>query len=113
MATLNLTFPQGATWSFSLAWNDDDGDPINLTGYSAAMQVRQTYKSTTPVVSVSSGSGITLGGALGTVAVQVSATTTDDIKAGRYVYDLELTSAGGEVTRLIEGTLTVTPEVTR
>lgn len=113
MATLNLTFPQGATWTLSLTWNDDDGDPINLTGFSAAMQVRQTYRSTTPVVSVLSGSGITLGGALGTIAIRVPATSTDDIKAGRYVYDFELTSGGGEVTRLIEGTLTVTPEVTR
>lgn len=114
MATLNLTFPQGATWTLSLAWNDDDGDPINLTGFSAAMQIRQSYaQSATPIVSVSSGSGITLGGAAGTIEVRVPATSTDDIRAGRYVYDLELTSGGGEVTRLVEGTVTVTPEVTR
>lgn len=113
MATLNLTFPQGATWSLSLTWNDDGGDPINLTGYTAAMQVRKSYDATTPVVSVSSGSGITLGGVAGTIDVRIASSATDDVKAGRYVYDLELTSGGGEVTRLVEGTLTVTPEVTR
>lgn len=114
MATLNLMLPQGATWSLSLTWRDSDDDPVNLAGYSAAMQVRRSYRSTSPaVLSLSSGSGITLGGAAGTIEVSVAAGTTEDISTGKYVYDLELTSGGGQVTRLIEGTITVTPEVTQ
>lgn len=113
MATLNLTFPQGATWSLALTWNDDGGDPINLTGYTARMHVRKSYDAATTVVALTSGSGITLGGAAGTITLSVSATTTGGVPASTYVYDLELESGGGQVTRLVEGTLTVTPEVTR
>jgi hypothetical protein len=113
VATLNLTFPQGATWSLALTWNDDDGDPINLTGYTARMQVRITYGAAATILSLANGSGITLGGAAGTITLSVAATTTATVNSGTYVYDLELQSGGGEVTRLVEGTLEVTPEVTR
>lgn len=110
---LNLTLAQGETWSLSLTWTDDAGSPISLAGYTAAMQVRVMYDSATPVLSLASGSGITLGGAAGTVAISVDATTTAALPAAIYVYDLELRSAGGTVTRLVQGNLTVTPEVTR
>jgi len=113
VATLNLTFPQGATWSLALTWNDDGGDPINLTGYTARMQVRPSYDASTTVLSLTNGSGLTLGGAAGTVTLRVEAATTTTVSAATYVYDLELQSGGGEVTRLVEGTLEVTPEVTR
>jgi hypothetical protein len=113
MATLNLTFPQGATWNLALTWNDDSGDPINLTGYTARMQVRASYDSATSVLALTNGSGLTLGGAAGTITLAVSATQSASVAAANYVYDLELQSGGGEVVRLVEGTLTVTPEVTR
>jgi hypothetical protein len=35
------------------------------------------------------------------------------VSAGRWVYDIELTSSGGEVTRILEGRFIVTPQVTR
>ena len=110
---LNLTFPQGDTWALSLTWNDSAGAPINLTGYTAAMQLRLTYDAVTPVLSLTSTSGITLGGSAGTVALLVDAPTTAAIDAGIYVYDLDLRSGGGVVTRLVQGSVTVTPEVTR
>lgn len=113
MATLNLTFPQGATWSLALTWNDDGGDPINLTGYAARMQVRASYDAAATALSLANGSGITLGGAAGAITLSVPASTTTTVNPGTYVYDLELQSSGGEVTRLVEGTLEVTPEVTR
>ena len=113
MATLDLTFPQGATWKLALTWRDSDNDPVNLSGYTAAMQIRRRASAPVVLSAATGGAGITLGGVAGTVAVTFPATDTDDVKSGRYVYDLELTSAGGEVTRLIEGTVTVTPEVTQ
>jgi len=41
--------------------------------------------------------------------------TTSEInrEAGRYVYDVETTSGSGVVSRIVEGIITVTPEVTR
>lgn len=109
---LNLTFPQGGTWKLDLTYNQNDV-PVNLTSFSARMQARTSYDSTATVLNLTNGTGITLGGTAGTIAVQVAATTSAAIGAAQYVYDLEIESAGGEVTRVVEGTLLVTPEVTR
>jgi len=56
--------------------------------------------------------GITLGGAAGTIAITIDADYTSKLDDGTYVYDLELTSSSGIVTRLLEGQFVVTPEVT-
>lgn len=110
----DITINQGATFELTITWKDSAGTAINLTGYSARMQVRETYASTSTVVSLTNGSGITLGGAAGTIAISISATTTAALTAPfSGVYDLELVSAGGVVTRLLQGAATVTPEVTR
>ena len=110
----DITINQGATFELTITWKDSAGTAINLTGYSARMQVRETYSSTTSVVSLTNGSGITLGGSAGTIAIVISATTTAALTAPfSGVYDLELVSAGGVVTRLLQGAATVSPEVTR
>lgn len=110
---LNLTFPQGATWKLAMTYTDSAGDPINLSNYTARMQVRQSYTATQTVLSLTNGSGITLGGTAGTIDLLIPATTTASIGAAQYVYDLEIESASGEVTRVVQGTFSVTPEVTR
>lgn len=108
----NITIEQGAT--FTLQFTIKTGStPWDLTGYSARMQVRTSVNASATLVSLTSGSGITLGGVAGTVTVTIPATDTDNIIAGRHVYDLELESAGGEVWRVLEGKCTVKPEVTR
>lgn len=110
----DITINQGATFELTVTWKDSTGAAINLTGYSARMQVRETYSSASTIVSLTNGSGITLGGAAGTIAILISATTTAALTAPfSGVYDLELVSAGGVVTRLLQGAATVTPEVTR
>jgi hypothetical protein len=108
----NFYCEQGATFSSLLTWKDQDGDPINVTGYSAAMQVR-SKPCTDPILTLTSSNGkIALGGALGTITLTLAATETDDLTPGTYIYDLELTLSG-VVTRLIEGSFTVSPEVTK
>jgi len=112
--TFNITINQGATFELTVTWKDSAGTAINLTDYSARMQVRETYSSTSSVLSLTDGSGITLGGSAGTIAIVISATTTAALTAPfSGVYDLELVSAGGVVTRLLQGAATVSPEVTR
>lgn len=110
----DITINQGATFELTITWKDSAGTAINLSGYTARMQVRETYSSTTPIVSLTNGAGITLGGAAGTIAIVISATTTAALAAPfSGVYDLEIVSAGGVVTRLVQGTATVSAEVTR
>lgn len=112
---LNLECYQGASFDYSLTWQTG-GAAVNLTGYSARMQVRDTHDGSTAIVSLTSGSGITLGGTAGTILLAMNATTTaalDGTPSGQYVYDLELESGAGYVTRLVEGMFTIHPEVTR
>jgi hypothetical protein len=109
---VNFVCPQGATFRRTLTWKIGH-NPINITGYSARMQVRETHESSNVLISLTSNSGITLGGSAGTIALYISNTETSNIRAGLYVYDLELISPNTDVTRLIEGKFDVTPEVTR
>jgi hypothetical protein len=109
---VNFVCPQGSTFRRTLTWKTGV-TPINLTGYSARMQVRETHDSSTVVASITSGNGITLGGSAGTIELYLSNTTTANIRSGLYVYDLEVVAPNGDVSRLIEGKFEVTPEVTR
>jgi hypothetical protein len=113
----NITCQQGATFQRQLTWTDPARDAYNLTGYTARMQVRSNVTSNTIIATLSTTAGntgtITLGGTAGTVDLLISATNTAALTAGQYVYDLELVSGGGVVTRLLEGNFKVTAEVTR
>lgn len=109
--TYNIVCPQGATFDRTFTVNVNSS-PLNLTSYTAAMQVRDSYDGTTALISLTSGSGITLGGTAGTIAVVVSSTASAAVAAGAYSYDLEI-SSGGVVTRLLEGSFVVTGNVTR
>ncbi len=113
-ANYDIVCDQGATFSRILTWQDSSANPVNLTGYTARMQVRATADSSTVLLSLTTeNSRITLGGAAGTITLLVSATDTAAVTAGEYVYDLEVISSGGTVTRLIQGCFTVDAEVTR
>lgn len=107
----NITAYQGATYDLNLTWTIG-GTAVNLTNYSAAMQVRTSTDSTATVFSLTNGTGITLGGTAGTIDVTIGATAMASAAPGQYVYDLELNS-GGTITRLIQGTFQVQAEVTR
>jgi hypothetical protein len=112
--TYNITCDQGATLKRTITWTNQAKTPFNLTSFTARMQVRSAVTSSTVVLELTTAnSRIVLGGAAGTVELTVPASTTAALTPGLYVYDLELASAGGEVTRLIEGNFNVRAEVTR
>jgi len=104
----NLKIDQGADFSTSITLTDDDGNALNLSGYTGAGQIRKYYTSTTAVdfdVSVSANTG--------TVSLSLSSNTSNAMNSGRYVYDIELTDGSGVVSRIMEGIVTITPGVTR
>ncbi len=109
-----LDIHQGETVSLSCTYKDDDGNAVNLTGYTAALTIRPSADSDVALLSLTQVSGITLGGALGTIVVALTATQTAALTAGRpaAVFDLEITS-GATVTPLLKGTLNVYRGVTR
>lgn len=107
-----VTIEQGATWLETFTWTDANGDPVNLTGYTAVAMVKTTYGGTTLLTASTASGTITLGGAAGTITINVPYATTGAIGGQTGVWDLELTSGGGVRTRLLEGPVTITPEVT-
>lgn len=112
--TYNIVADQGATFSRVLTWKNSAGTAINLTGYTAEMQIRPTVDASTASLTLSTTNGrIALGGAAGTITLTVQASDMAALAEGQYVHDLELTSSGGAVTRLVMGTFTVRGEVTR
>lgn len=132
-ATHDLTVYQGAYWSQTILWKDSAGDPVDVTGYAAEMQIRRNYEDETPELTLQTnpkvgggvGNGrITLGlvedppgTPLYNILLEIEAGATEDLLATvsdrRWRYDLELVPAGGEVRRLMMGKLIVSLEVTR
>lgn len=112
--TLDLYIEQGATWTLPLLWKTTDGEPLDLTGYTARMHLRKKLTDAEFVLELTTeNSRITLGGPDGTITLTIQAVDTSEIPTGTTVYDLELVSGGGIVTRLLQGGVTVSPEVTR
>lgn len=104
---LNLVIDQGSTFITTFTMNDDDGNPINLSTYTGSSQIRKHYTS-------SNATSFTVGLAnTGVVTLSLLANTTNLMTPGRYVYDVELVDGDGDVSRVVEGLVTITPGVTR
>ena len=117
-AKLKFTIYQGATFRKRLTWtNKATGTPLDLTGCKARMQVRAEVESTEVLLELTTeNGGITLGGAAGTIDLYVGATATAAINWEGGVFDLEIIHPGAlpdDVTRIVQGTVSVSPEVTR
>lgn len=105
----NLYIDQGTDFSITVDVTDSAGDILELSDYTAAAQMRKTYSSST----VSATFATSIAPLAGQVTISLTDTQTSAIEAGRYVYDLNITSAAGLTTRVVEGQAIVTPGVTR
>lgn len=113
-ANYNFELEQGATLIKPIVWKDSAGVAVNLNGYTARMQVRQSASSDVVLLELStSNGGISLVAGTGTINLIFSAAVTAAIDWSRGKYDLELTSLDGTVTRLIEGQIDISKEITR
>jgi hypothetical protein len=115
----NITVEQGATLDFDIVYEDSTGSAVDLTGYSAKMQLRPDYADLTNVtyLTISSsldpdGTGLSITPLSGSINIYVSAEKTDLFTFDDAYYDLELYS-DDLVIRLIEGKVKVKKSVTR
>jgi len=107
----NLTIDQGASFKAEIDVKDADGDALDLTGFEGAGQMRKTYSSSTKTDFQVE---FKIPRSSGTLTISLTAAQTNALKAGRYVYDVEITkTSDAEVTRVVEGQIDVTPGVTR
>ena len=110
MATVsNIVIDQGTTFSLDINLTNDDGSAKDLTNYTVASQMRKSYEA-----SAATNFTCVKVNASGKVTISLTATQTSAVKAGRYVYDVEITGTSPvETLRVIAGLVTVTPEVTK
>ena len=106
---LNIQVDQGTDYSETIIAKNPDGTVLDVTGFSAAGQIRKSYTSST-----ATNFTVTFGTrTAGEVIIGLARAQTSSLEAGRYVYDVEITSSTNSRTRLAEGQVTVTQEVTR
>ena len=104
----NLVIDQGSTYSVVLDLTDENGDIINLGGYTGNCQIRKWYTSSTPAATFTT----SINASSGELQLSLTANQTSNLVAGRYVYDVELDN-NGVISRIVEGIVTVTPQVTK
>lgn len=110
----DIVFEQGKKFDFTVQALNPDKTPMNLTGYSGRMQVRETVDSVSTLVDVSTAGGqVTINGPLGIVNVLIGADVTASYTWKTGVYDLEVFTTAPNVIGLTFGFAAVHKEVTR
>lgn len=110
--TYNFTIEQGATFRKTLTWTDAANAPINNTGYTGKLQIRTRVGGSILAELTTVNGGITMGGSNGVIDLYLADEATQLLTAKSGVYDLLVTSPAGEATRVIQGKVTIKPEVT-
>jgi len=105
---------QGATFKHTLTLKDASDSLINLTGYSAEMDLRKNQDDSSEVITLTvANNRITMGGSAGTVVLEISASDSSALLVGDGVYDIDLTDSNGKVDRIMEGTFSIRGNVSR
>lgn len=112
-AVYDFTLDAGADTTITFVYKDSTGAAINLTGYSAKMELRSAPGGTLGLQLSTVNGKIVLGGAAGTVACTFSDVDSSSLTLPEYSYDVELTDGSTLITRLVQGTITVSPETTQ
>lgn len=105
---------QGATFLRTISLKSTKRLPIDLTGYTGRMHIRETVAATEIIETQTTENGrITINAANGSVTILIPPTDMEEMAPGVYVYDVELESSAGEVARIVHGKFTVRAEVTK
>lgn len=103
---------KGATWKQELEWQDENGVAIDLTGYTAKMQLRKNYDSDVIHELTTENGGITIATpTFGIINLLIEVSVSKDFTNTKVLYDLELYK-NDEVVRLLEGTFIINENVT-
>ena len=120
----SFVIEQGTTLNLEIQYKDANSTPIDLTGCGGRMQIRPNVASSTTYITLSSslaadGTGLNFSGSNGTtpptsgsIGIYISAASSSLLTFDTGVYDLEFYS-GSTVTRILEGQIKLSKEVTR
>lgn len=110
-AYAELYLDQGTTFNNVINLTDDITNAyVNVAGYTVRSQMRRSYYSANASATIT----CTITDAPnGEITMSMTAANTSNLKPGRYLYDVEMVDTIGTTSRILEGIITVTPEVTR
>lgn len=112
-AIANIEIEQGSTFNKTLTYKDSNDVAIDLTGYTARMQIRSKITDATFIDELTTGNGrIVLGGAAGTIQLIFSDAVTAAYTFDTALYDLELIDGSSNVSKLMKGKIILIKEVT-
>jgi len=107
--------PQGT--DFDIMIDYQYGEPattVDLTGYSGKLQVRKNYEGGVLLELTSTDGEIVFDSAAPNITISFPHEKTDDMTTFcDMIYDLEITSPGGLITRVIQGSFSLDRQVTR
>ncbi len=107
---VELELDQGTDFNFDLDLADDNGVAIDITNYAFSSTIRKSYYSS----GIAANLTVTiLNAANGSLTFTLNAATTSNVKAGRYLFDVKQVDNVNTTTRLVEGIITVNPQVTK
>jgi len=111
---LDLKIEKGATFKHRLYMKDASKNPIDLTGFTARMQIRSSASASSIIVELTTENGrIAITAGAGQIDLYISDEDTTAIThKGTAVYDLELEDSLGDVTKLTRGVVSFEEEVT-
>lgn len=125
----SFVIEQGTTVKFEIQYKDSNGQPVDLTGYNAKMQIRSGFANSSPTTYLtlssslnSDGTGLNMAGSSGlnpptsgTIGINISPYTSSLLTFDTAYYDLEIQSGSGTsyaVNRLLEGQVRLSKQVT-
>jgi len=114
---LNLVIEQGVTFGMTITVKDSTGTVINITGYTFRGSIKESAQDTAAVKAFTctitdAVNGVFTVGLTDTETAALPATGDTYDEYSEYVYDIEMEDSGGVVTRLLNGAVSVSPEVT-
>jgi hypothetical protein len=110
MATIaDLDIDQGSDFNVEIQLENDNGTLMNLTDFQVYSQFRKSYGS---VIGYSFNASV-VNGIQGKIRLTLLGTASSNIKPGRYIYDVEIISELGVKSRVVEGIVTINPEITK
>lgn len=107
----NLFIDLGSSFQSTLTLRNDDGSPMDLTGYVVRGQLRRSIIAEAKIdLTVAIDNDPTTG----IITISLEDEVTAAMKPyGYYLFDIEIESSGGEVTRVLKGKVITDPEITR
>ncbi len=109
-ASFNIQVYNNQVFTFTATWESAPSTPVNITNYSALMQVRPYVGADVVLFSLGTpplNSGISLGGTNGVVTIEIAPQEYTGIQPGNYVYDLILIDSNNNSTPILSGSFDI------